>query len=144
MNPVYVATINIPGYLPEREPVAFHDPREAWAYLAGERMHDEDCDDDAQDYSDACDIMYDAGQGEIDFTSIDEPHFAPDGAGALHLVTPGYDGDHDLGLVYRVARVEHADYPHHPGYLHDCQACETMCHCDGEHAQCVYEGEHEL
>lgn len=24
----------------------------------------------------------------------------------------------------------HADYPHQPGTLYDCQPCETECNCD--------------
>lgn len=41
----------------------------------------------------------------------------------------------------------HADYPHEPGYLLDCWACEDHCHCgraDGEPkegwAACVFAG----
>lgn len=26
----------------------------------------------------------------------------------------------------------HADYPHTPGYLYDCTACEAACHCTGD------------
>lgn len=26
--------------------------------------------------------------------------------------------------------VTHADYPHSPGSLYDCAACEQVCHCD--------------
>lgn len=26
--------------------------------------------------------------------------------------------------------MNHADYPHEPGTLYDCPACETVCHCD--------------
>lgn len=25
----------------------------------------------------------------------------------------------------------HVNYPHHPGYLYDCPACEAKCHCTG-------------
>ena len=25
--------------------------------------------------------------------------------------------------------VPHVDYPHEPGYLYDCAACESACHC---------------
>lgn len=42
------------------------------------------------------------------------------------------------------AEWEHSDYPHHPGYLVGCTACESRCHCDGEAAQCVFEGEHDV
>lgn len=37
---------------------------------------------------------------------------------------------------------QHADYPHEPGRLHDCPACEASCHCTANAAECVYEGEH--
>lgn len=36
----------------------------------------------------------------------------------------------------------HADYPHEPGRLHDCLACETRCYCDGEPA-CIHCDQHE-
>lgn len=34
----------------------------------------------------------------------------------------------------------HSGYPHEPGRLHDCWACELECHCtnDPGHTQCVY------
>lgn len=31
----------------------------------------------------------------------------------------------------------HADYPHHPGTLYDCPACESTCYCTPGHAPCV-------
>lgn len=36
----------------------------------------------------------------------------------------------------------HVDYPHTPGYLFDCAACESRCHCTPGHAECVYAGQH--
>lgn len=54
--------------------------------------------------------------------------------------------------------MEHVDYPHEPGYLYDCLACEAECHCGETHdetcthpmndgklyhtTQCVYSGDH--
>lgn len=37
---------------------------------------------------------------------------------------------------------KHADYPHTPGMLYDCEACATVCFCgpDGD-VPCIY---HEL
>lgn len=50
------------------------------------------------------------------------------------------------GLWLRTAREHsgprHADYPHEPGYLIGCPACESECHCDGYSAECVFDGEH--
>lgn len=28
-----------------------------------------------------------------------------------------------------MAETEHIDYPHHPGTLYDCPACERECYC---------------
>lgn len=36
----------------------------------------------------------------------------------------------------------HVDYPHHPGYLAGCDACERRCHCQPGAALCVYVGYH--
>jgi hypothetical protein len=33
--------------------------------------------------------------------------------------------------------IEHVGYPHSPGYLHDCPACEDKCHCCPGLAECV-------
>ena len=37
---------------------------------------------------------------------------------------------------------DHVDYPHEPGYLHDCPACEARCHCEQYSPMCVYTGRH--
>lgn len=42
---------------------------------------------------------------------------------------------------------KHVDYPHEPGRLYDCPACEARCHCTaavtrGEETECIFEGEH--
>jgi len=44
--------------------------------------------------------------------------------------------------------IQHSDYPHEPGYLIGCPACEGKCHCTpgvvrGEATECVFEGEHD-
>jgi hypothetical protein len=28
--------------------------------------------------------------------------------------------------------MEHVDYPHEPGTLYDCEACESECFCEGD------------
>lgn len=38
--------------------------------------------------------------------------------------------------------IPHVDYPHWPGYLHDCPACEARCFCTAGNLECVFEGEH--
>lgn len=73
--------------------------------------------------------------------------------GAEVTKTPGTSGDRPV-LVARTefpfrnitvtafAIIRHADYPHHPGTLYDCPACEAACHCTPGSAQCVYDGFH--
>lgn len=34
----------------------------------------------------------------------------------------------------------HINYPHEPGYLIDCAACESKCHCIEGNAECVWSG----
>lgn len=39
----------------------------------------------------------------------------------------------------------HVNYPHEPGRLYDCPACEARCHCGpevarGEATPCIWEG----
>lgn len=43
--------------------------------------------------------------------------------------------------VYRPAP-RHSDYPHEPGRLYDCEACEAQCHCTPGSTECVYPGAH--
>lgn len=34
--------------------------------------------------------------------------------------------------------VKHADYPHEPGRLYDCEACEAECFCRPGETSCVH------
>jgi hypothetical protein len=36
----------------------------------------------------------------------------------------------------------HVNYPHFPGRLYDCAACESMCHCVPGETECIYSGPH--
>ena len=36
----------------------------------------------------------------------------------------------------------HVAYPHEPGRLYDCPACESRCHCTPGTAECVFDGPH--
>lgn len=140
---VYVAQIYAPGYLPESDTPGFPTAHEAWAYLASERMRGEDEAEGGGSYSDECTIMESYGNPSYDYSVDPDDHrVTARGVGYIGADTPGYDGDHDLGLIYRVSAVRHADYPHLPGYLSDCRACEAMCHCVPDSAECVYMGDH--
>lgn len=61
----------------------------------------------------------------------------------LYVALVAYPLDDDEPTEWAVAYREwHADYPHEPGYLYDCAACEARCHCTSGHAECVFSGEH--
>jgi hypothetical protein len=38
--------------------------------------------------------------------------------------------------------IRHVSYPHLPGRLYDCPACEARCHCTPGDAECIYAGVH--
>ena len=63
-------------------------------------------------------------------------------ADAIEAATDLYwDGD-----VFRpmpCPLMAHNEYPHEPGYLYDCEACESSCHCTPGNAECVWSGHSE-
>lgn len=87
---MFVATINVPGYLPmDDDPPVFETAREAWQYLVGEV--DRSWDDYPDDENGACVTAH------TQMHNVDQSK-----AGTVYAPTPGYDGDHDLGLAYCV------------------------------------------
>lgn len=105
----YVATINVPGYLPmDDDPPTFDTAQEAWAYLFTERTDAEDDYEDEAGYTKTRETM--AFLSEDHAWRGGAPTFvdgiAADGTGTLWGDTPGYEGDHDLGLAYSVSLVE--------------------------------------
>lgn len=103
----FVATINVPGYLPmDDDPPVFDTAREAWDYLAEERRRDEDdvVMTGMDGYSETVNQLEQRAEGNFDpaFGSIDEVT----GEGTIHGPMPGYDGDHDLGFNYNVSLAE--------------------------------------
>lgn len=101
----YVAIINTPGYLPQDdEPPTFDTAKEAWEYLAAERQREED------DFTEG-DESYSETLGRLDDTASVAAGAALglaewDGIGSVVGDTPGYEGSHDLGIVYSVQAVE--------------------------------------
>lgn len=87
MSTKYQAVINTPGYLPDDiDHVALFDSvNDAWQYLAGER---------AREYMDL-------GQAVVPIKGLDVLADQVS-EGTIILDTPGYDGDHDLGVAYTV------------------------------------------
>lgn len=106
----FVATINIPGYLPmEDEPPVFDTAGDAWSYLADERRRAED-DTEGEEYTVIVRILDYIASGEHQHgnPSEDVPT-SPDGTGTVYGSTPGREDDasaHDLGLAYCVSVAE--------------------------------------
>lgn len=112
----YVAIVNTPGYLPEgtEPPPTFATAAEAWWYLYHERVNHEqdnecdlchdtmshgpsgDCDEDSDTGRELGRRARWAGRGLVT---------GSEACGTVNGPTPGYRGDHDLGLVYQVAEV---------------------------------------
>ena len=87
----YVAIINVPGYSPmAEEPAEFPTIASAWEYLADERCRSEEQDETTDEYSDTVEQLRTLAEA------------ADPQCGSVYGGTPGYDGDHDLGLVYTV------------------------------------------
>lgn len=100
----YIATINTPGYLPENDdPPVFDSQAEAWDYLYQERrrlMDEADVIGEPEDPYDGDECLREINAKE----SVAMNGF--DTTGTVYGGTPGYDGDHDLGLAYSVSVVE--------------------------------------
>jgi hypothetical protein len=90
----YVATINVPGYMSmDDDPPVFETAAEAWAYLVSEV--DRSWDEYPEDRNGAC------IEAHTQMHNLDQ-----DREGTVYAPTPGYDGDHDLGLAYTVSVFE--------------------------------------
>lgn len=88
----FLAIINTPGYLSEQDEVPeFETAREAWRYLRDERDRDVDAMGDP-DETDRC------------WLELDTAVHNGFGPGTVYGATPGYEGEHDLGLAYSVVR----------------------------------------
>lgn len=90
----YVAIINVSGYLPmDDDPPVFDTAREAWQYLVSEveRAWDDFPEDDNGAALEAHTQLHNTDQSQ---------------PGTIYAPTPGYDGDHDLGLAYSVEIAE--------------------------------------
>lgn len=96
--PKFYAIVNVPGYLSmDDEPPVFDTAQEAWAHLADERRLDEDGSYDGGPLDAFSETAHELKR------LADDPNSGP---GSLHGWTPGYDGDHDLGLAYTVQAEE--------------------------------------
>lgn len=89
---MFTAIINTPGYIPVAKPVVFDVAKDAWAYLADERERHED-------------LLGEGPTGTVEnLRARAADPFAT--AGFVFGDTPGYEGDHDLGIAYCVDIME--------------------------------------
>ncbi len=108
---MFVATINVPGYLPmDDDPPTFDTAQEAWAYLAEERERDEDQfpdDEPIGEYTETLGYLRYAAGPEVTYGSPSEDYpLGVDGTGTIYGSTPGYSGRNDLGLAYCVTSAQ--------------------------------------
>lgn len=106
----FVATINVPGYSPmDDDPPTFEKAQDAWAYLASERERGEEFNETENGFTDTFHKLTDLA--EADWDERVPAALAMDGTGVVYGGTPGYDGEHDLGLAYSVNLVDETDEP---------------------------------
>lgn len=106
---MFVAIVNVPGYLPMAEDLpTFESAAEAWSYLAEERQRDDaawvpDFPEDPEGPA-----SLDATCLELERRSTEQyPH-----VGTVYGPTPGMDADdarYDLGLAYSVDYAEESE-----------------------------------
>jgi hypothetical protein len=75
------------------DPPVFDSPRDAWSWLAERRRESEDF---------AVDVTGDGGPYSSTVDELDAYASSEHGPDTIYGDTPGYDGDHDLGLAYSV------------------------------------------
>lgn len=105
----YVAIVNVPGYLSmDDDPPTFDTARAAWAYLADERQREEDSAPDwpagdVGEYTTCVTYLRHAASDLVFGDAHEDFPLGADGTGVIYGDTPGYDGEHDLGLAYGVS-----------------------------------------
>lgn len=111
---VYVATVNVPGYLPEGDPMSAETPEECWAWLASERRRD-------LDHMDTADAVR-ADQGEAEqMDAMSEGEYPGDWQGERAGTVNALGSVGERVLSYTVSIVRHTCSG--PYLTRDCQAC---------------------
>lgn len=122
LPPVYVAYVNVPGYLPMAdEPMSAETPEECWSWLADERRRDLEGADSPfwakrADQGEA-DMMDKMSEGEY------PAEWGAERTGTIGAATPR-GSEHDLGLNYTVRAVPHTCRVSVPTL--PCEACEII------------------
>lgn len=112
------------------------------------RIADE-CEEDNLGYSRrGCDVCGSSLAGDLQRVTFWEPESSVNTGPVVTDVTEGNVFIAGVGEVPAYTPATnwtaevHADYPHEPGRLYDCSACEGACHCTAGNTECVYEGDH--
>jgi hypothetical protein len=142
----FVATVNVPGYLPmDDDPPTFDTAQEAWAYLAELRQRDEDQNDTYPEYTNTLEEMKalsnDQNWSQDEGVDWLAEYFDVnvDGTGTVYGATPdriGPDGEsdeNDLGLAYTVSISEEPEPATAQGVLWVCVDCHQAAHGIDEH-----------
>lgn len=113
---MFRAIINTPGYLPwADENHEFETCSQAWEYLRDQRLYHLDdpmADEDADSPDEPIEEM--------------ESYIDTDEVGSVWGHTPGYDGDHDLGIKYSVAQVTYASEVRPPNSLIEWESVANL------------------
>lgn len=108
---VYVATVNVPGYLPENDPMSAEMPEECWRWLADERRRD-------LDHMDPRDAAR-ADQGEAEqMDAMADGEYPHDWLGERAGTVNAYGSVGERILSYTVSMVRHTC-----PMGRECQAC---------------------
>lgn len=138
---MYLATINIPGYLPmDDEPPTFDTARGAWEYLAEIRRGEEDAALVTVDSGPSEDEPYSSTVNDLDAKA----QSGLETVGTVYGDTPGYEGSHDLGLAYSVTLAIECEHDMTREKV-TCGACgRSWCdRCNPTHGpRCAYEYDH--
>jgi hypothetical protein len=129
----YVATVNVPGYLPmDDDPPTFDTAQEAWAYLAELREHDEDDFADYPEYTDT--LVQLRRRASDDWLVCDFERVGTEYGDTPSRIGPNGESDsRDLGLAYTVSVSEEPEPATAQGVLWVCVDCYQAAHGIDEH-----------
>jgi hypothetical protein len=98
----FTANYHVPGYMADEGAVAEFDTiAEAWAWLADDReSHENEASDGCSD--DVCEPGC-PWRSEADLSETVAELREMSELGCVYGATPGYHGDHDLGIAYEVS-----------------------------------------
>jgi hypothetical protein len=122
----FLAAINVPGYLPtDDDPPVFETAREAWDHLRDEHSMSWN---DVEVPGGPDGILPEPFRTQYQSTDEELAKYASkrwmvcdfERVGTVYGPTPGYEGDHDLGLAYSVTAVPDTEEDPTPSEKREC------------------------